>query len=247
MPGRFGLTTRAVRWRPAEDPPAFSFYYCCFIFYARERERDRGRRLLVIPSWLRPVSEGYNFRSSFSLPSMHRRDSAAAQHPFSCLVTLHSSASASDDNLSDLRSFSDLANEVLSGLPPGFCLLLFGLPLVLFLFLFLFPVFQKQKPKPGLSPRDFNSTPVLETSNPILDGSDEEEEHPRAQTQALRDYQLDHPRYGYSYILPYAFAVASYVEEKEPLCFFEVLKSPNRILWLRALEEEMFSLNRNKT
>ncbi|KAI5673315.1 hypothetical protein M9H77_13679 [Catharanthus roseus] len=55
-----------------------------------------------------------------------------------------------------------------------------------------------------------SSSPVPEASDPILDGSDEEEEHPEAQTQALRDYQLardrvhrvpkDHPRYGYSYI-----------------------------------------------
>ncbi|KAI5666058.1 hypothetical protein M9H77_15911 [Catharanthus roseus] len=102
-----------------------------------------------------------------------------------------------------------------------------------------------------------SNTPVPETSDLILDGSDEEEEHPEAQTQALRDYQLardrvhrvpkDHHRYGYSYIVSYTFAIASYVEEKEPLCFFEVLKSPNRVLWLRAMEEEMFSLNKNKT
>ncbi|KAI5666545.1 hypothetical protein M9H77_16398 [Catharanthus roseus] len=102
-----------------------------------------------------------------------------------------------------------------------------------------------------------SSTLVPETSDPIPDGSDEEEEHPEAQTQALRDYQLardrvrrvpkDHPQYGYSYIVSYAFAVVSYVEEKEPLCFSEVLKSPNRFLWLREMEEEMFSLNKNKT
>ncbi|KAI5664981.1 hypothetical protein M9H77_24304 [Catharanthus roseus] len=51
-----------------------------------------------------------------------------------------------------------------------------------------------------------SSTPVPETSDPILDGSDEEEKHPEAQTHTLRDYQLfrdrvrrvpkDHPRYG---------------------------------------------------
>ncbi|KAI5657619.1 hypothetical protein M9H77_26412 [Catharanthus roseus] len=35
-----------------------------------------------------------------------------------------------------------------------------------------------------------SSTLVPETSDPILDGSDEEEEHPETQTQALRDYQL---------------------------------------------------------
>ncbi|KAI5656851.1 hypothetical protein M9H77_25644 [Catharanthus roseus] len=49
-----------------------------------------------------------------------------------------------------------------------------------------------------------SSSPVPEASNPILDGSDEEEEHYEAQTQALRNYQLardrvrrvpkDHPR-----------------------------------------------------
>ncbi|KAI5675601.1 hypothetical protein M9H77_06551 [Catharanthus roseus] len=102
-----------------------------------------------------------------------------------------------------------------------------------------------------------SSTPIPETSYPILDGSEEEEERPEAQTQALRDYQLardrlrrvpkDRPRYGYSYIVSYAFAVASYIKEKEPLCFSEVLKSPNHFLWLRAMEEEMFSLNKNKT
>ncbi|KAI5666307.1 hypothetical protein M9H77_16160 [Catharanthus roseus] len=50
-----------------------------------------------------------------------------------------------------------------------------------------------------------SSSPVPKASDPILDGSDEEEEHPEAQTQALRDYQLtrdrvrrvpkDHPRH----------------------------------------------------
>ncbi|KAI5652657.1 hypothetical protein M9H77_29844 [Catharanthus roseus] len=53
-----------------------------------------------------------------------------------------------------------------------------------------------------------SSTPVLpiisETPDPILDGSDAEEEYPEAQAQGLRDYQLtrdrvrrvpkDHPR-----------------------------------------------------
>ncbi|KAI5665124.1 hypothetical protein M9H77_24447 [Catharanthus roseus] len=39
-----------------------------------------------------------------------------------------------------------------------------------------------------------SSTPIPETSDPILDCSDEEEEHPEAQTQALRDYQLDRDR-----------------------------------------------------
>ncbi|KAI5666154.1 hypothetical protein M9H77_16007 [Catharanthus roseus] len=42
------------------------------------------------------------------------------------------------------------------------------------------------------------STPVLpsihETPDPILDGSDEEEEHPEAQAQALRNYQLARDR-----------------------------------------------------
>ncbi|KAI5671108.1 hypothetical protein M9H77_11472 [Catharanthus roseus] len=114
--------------------------------------------------------------------------------------------------------------------------------------------------EPETNPESFapsSSTPVPETSDPILDGSDEEEEHPEAKTQALRDYQLardrvrrvpkDHPRYGYSYIVSYAFAVASYVEEKEPLCFSEVLKSPICVLWLRVMKEEMFSLNKNNT
>ncbi|KAI5653962.1 hypothetical protein M9H77_31149 [Catharanthus roseus] len=243
MPGRFELATRAVRWRPAEDPPPSLFIAAAASFSRvsreeRERERDRGRRLSVIPSRLRPVSEGYNSRSSFSLPSTPRRDSAAARRLFSGLATLRScfsykwyqsrgsgsSALSSDSKLSDLRS---LSSGHLSGLPPGFCLLLFVLPL-------------KQKSKTGLSPRDFNSTPVPETSDPVLDGSDEEEQHPEAQTQALRDYHLardrvcrvpkDHSRYGYSYIVSYAFVVASYVEKKEPLCFSEVLKSSNRVL-----------------
>ncbi|KAI5659381.1 hypothetical protein M9H77_28174 [Catharanthus roseus] len=43
-----------------------------------------------------------------------------------------------------------------------------------------------------------SSTPILpsilETSDPNLDGSDEEEEHPKAHTQALRDYQLARDR-----------------------------------------------------
>ncbi|KAI5664778.1 hypothetical protein M9H77_24101 [Catharanthus roseus] len=120
------------------------------------------------------------------------------------------------------------------------------------------PLDPPQEPETNLeSSAPSSSTLVAETSDPILDGSNEEEKYPEAQTQALRDYQLardrvhrvpkDHPRYGYSYIVSYAFAVASYVEEKEPLCFLEVLKSPNRILWLCAMEEEMFSLNKNKT
>ncbi|KAI5676832.1 hypothetical protein M9H77_07782 [Catharanthus roseus] len=66
----------------------------------------------------------------------------------------------------------------------------------------------------------FNGIPNLsnvpETLDPELEGSDEEEEHPEAQAQALRDYQLSRDRfrrahkeptrYGYSYIptlIPY--------------------------------------------
>ncbi|KAI5658515.1 hypothetical protein M9H77_27308 [Catharanthus roseus] len=89
-------------------------------------------------------------------------------------------------------------------------------------------------------------TSVLETLIPKLESSDEEQEHPKA--QALRDYQLSRDRvrrahmeptrYGYSYIVSYAFVVASYVEEKEPLCSSDILKSYNRSLWLRAMDEE---------
>ncbi|KAI5676862.1 hypothetical protein M9H77_07812 [Catharanthus roseus] len=39
-----------------------------------------------------------------------------------------------------------------------------------------------------------SSSPVPEASDLILDGSDQEEEHPEAQTQALRDYQLARDR-----------------------------------------------------
>ncbi|KAI5658323.1 hypothetical protein M9H77_27116 [Catharanthus roseus] len=88
-------------------------------------------------------------------------------------------------------------------------------------------------------------TSVPKTLVPKLEGSDEEVEHPEAEAQAIRDYQLSRDRvrrahkeptrYGYSYILSYAFAVASYVEEKEPLCFSNVLKSPNRSLWLHRM------------
>ncbi|KAI5675611.1 hypothetical protein M9H77_06561 [Catharanthus roseus] len=92
------------------------------IKYKRKRykERDRGRRLPVIPSRLRPFPEGYNPRSYFSLPSTPRRGSAAARRPFSRVVFSNkwyqsrgsgSSAPASDSNLSDLRSFSDPASE----------------------------------------------------------------------------------------------------------------------------------------
>ncbi|KAI5676578.1 hypothetical protein M9H77_07528 [Catharanthus roseus] len=78
-----------------------------------------------------------------------------------------------------------------------------------------------------------SSTPdppsIPETLDPVLEGSDEEEEHPEAQAQALREYQLasdrvrrvpkEHPRYGYSYIVSYAFAFASYVEKKKHYVF----------------------------
>ncbi|KAI5642391.1 hypothetical protein M9H77_00180 [Catharanthus roseus] len=81
-------------------------------------------------------------------------------------------------------------------------------------------------------PTSSSSTPdppsIPETIDPVLEGSDEEE-HPESQAQALRDYQLardrvrrvpeDHPRYDYSYIVSYAFAVASYVEEKTIMFF----------------------------
>ncbi|KAI5649670.1 hypothetical protein M9H77_35675 [Catharanthus roseus] len=100
-------------------------------------------------------------------------------------------------------------------------------------------------------------TSVLETDVLGLEGSDDEEDHPEAQAQTLRDYQLSRDRfrrahkeptrYSYSYIVSYAFAVASYVEEKEPLCFFYVLKSSNPSLWLRAMDEEMTSSDKNKT
>ncbi|KAI5658473.1 hypothetical protein M9H77_27266 [Catharanthus roseus] len=91
-----------------------------------------------------------------------------------------------------------------------------------------------QEPETNLElPASSSSTPdppsIPETLDPVLEGSDEEEAHPKAQAQALRDYQLvrnrvrrvpkDHSRYGYSYIVSYAFVVASYMEEKEPLCF----------------------------
>ncbi|KAI5682206.1 hypothetical protein M9H77_03434 [Catharanthus roseus] len=63
-----------------------------------------------------------------------------------------------------------------------------------------------QEPETNSEPSAPSSSyPVPEASYPILDGSDEEEEHPEAQTQALRDYQLsrdrvrrvpkDHPRH----------------------------------------------------
>ncbi|KAI5675512.1 hypothetical protein M9H77_06462 [Catharanthus roseus] len=70
---------------------------------------------------------------------------------------------------------------------------------------------------------------VPETLDPVLEGSDEEEEHPETQAQALRDYQLtrdrarrvpkEHSRYSYSYIVSCTFAVASYVEEKNHCIF----------------------------
>ncbi|KAI5682304.1 hypothetical protein M9H77_03532 [Catharanthus roseus] len=76
----------------------------------KERERDRGRRLLLIPSRLRPFFEGFNTRSSFSLPLAPRRDIATARRPFSGVCFSNkwyqsrgssSSAPASDSNFSD--------------------------------------------------------------------------------------------------------------------------------------------------
>ncbi|KAI5671211.1 hypothetical protein M9H77_11575 [Catharanthus roseus] len=89
-------------------------------------------------------------------------------------------------------------------------------------------------------PTPSSSTPIPssipETPDLVSEGYDEEAEHPEAQDQAIRDYQLardrvrrvpkEHPRYGYFYIVSYAFAVASYVEEREPLCFPEPILSP---------------------
>ncbi|KAI5648146.1 hypothetical protein M9H77_34151 [Catharanthus roseus] len=81
------------------------------------------------------------------------------------------------------------------------------------------PETNRELPAPSSSTPDPPNIP--ETLNPILEGSDEEEEHSEAQAQALKDYQLardrvrgvpkEHPRYGYSYIVLYAFAVASYI------------------------------------
>lgn len=39
----------------------------------------------------------------------------------------------------------------------------------------------------------------------------------------------------------YAFDTGSFVEEKEPLCFYDVLKSPNYSLGMYAMKEEMSS------
>lgn len=98
---------------------------------------------------------------------------------------------------------------------------------------------------------------LLETDVPELENFNDDEDHPEAQAQALRDYQLSRDRarrmsgepirYGYSYIVSYVFAVISYVEEKEPSCFSNVLKSPNRSLWFHAMDEEICSLHKNKT
>ncbi|KAI5670712.1 hypothetical protein M9H77_11076 [Catharanthus roseus] len=62
-----------------------------------------------------------------------------------------------------------------------------------------------QEPETNFEPSaTSSSSPIPKASDPILDGSNEEEEHPEAQTQALRNYQLardrvrrvhkDHPR-----------------------------------------------------
>ncbi|KAI5654316.1 hypothetical protein M9H77_31503 [Catharanthus roseus] len=63
-----------------------SLFWC---FYAvreiavrkEKREKDRGSRLPVISSWLRPVSENYNPDHHFSSLSTPRRGSAVAQRP----------------------------------------------------------------------------------------------------------------------------------------------------------------------
>ncbi|KAI5680560.1 hypothetical protein M9H77_01787 [Catharanthus roseus] len=115
MPGRLGLATRASSRLLVSppDPSALPLLFslsssvlCFFVVHRpsmspclsigevrelareRERERERGRRLPVIPFRLRPVSKGYNSRSSFSLPSTPRCGSAAARRLFSGLVTL---------------------------------------------------------------------------------------------------------------------------------------------------------------
>ncbi|KAI5678648.1 hypothetical protein M9H77_09598 [Catharanthus roseus] len=111
MPERFGLATRAVQSSrllvSPPDPSALPLLFslgsgvlcfsvvhrpsvspCLSIGEVRELARDRGRRLPVIPSQLRPVSDDYNSRSSFSLLSTLRRGSATARSLFSGLVTL---------------------------------------------------------------------------------------------------------------------------------------------------------------
>ncbi|KAI5682175.1 hypothetical protein M9H77_03403 [Catharanthus roseus] len=75
---------------------------------------------------------------------------------------------------------------------------------------------------------DIPTSEQPETSTPESENSDEDDEdHPGAQAQALRDYQRSRDRvrretrkparYGYSYIVSYACAATSYIEEKEPL------------------------------
>ncbi|KAI5654257.1 hypothetical protein M9H77_31444 [Catharanthus roseus] len=99
-------------------------------------------------------------------------------------------------------------------------------------------------------PTPSSSTPIPssipETPDPVLEGSDEEAEHPEAQAEALRDYQLardrvrkvpkEHPRHCNSYIVSHTFAVASYVEEREPLCFSEKILFEVEIVSLLGLE-----------
>ncbi|KAI5675920.1 hypothetical protein M9H77_06870 [Catharanthus roseus] len=74
---------------------------------------------------------------------------------------------------------------------------------------------------------DIPTSEQPETSTSESENLDEDDEdHPEAQAQALRDYQLSRDRvrretrkparYGYSYIVSYACAAASYIEEKEP-------------------------------
>ncbi|KAI5668782.1 hypothetical protein M9H77_18635 [Catharanthus roseus] len=77
-------------------------------------------------------------------------------------------------------------------------------------------------------------TPSSDIPNPpsVLETRETELEESR---DRVRRVPKEHSGYGYSYVVSYAFAIASYVEDKEPLCFSDVLKNPNRSLWLRAV------------
>lgn len=79
--------------------------------------------------------------------------------------------------------------------------------------------------------------------------SDNDKEQSSAQFQALTDYQMTRDRdnrttnpfdrYDFSYLVSYVFATASFVEDKEPLCFPYVFKNSYYSLWKYTMKEEM--------
>ena len=79
----------------------------------------------------------------------------------------------------------------------------------------------------------------------------------RTSMPKLHDYQLARnrvrretkppSRYAYAGMITYAFNSAEYIVIEEPASYREAVKSSNKSNWIKAMDEEMDSLIKNKT